>query len=55
LFLPCRITVVQQGDSVKLMAINPLRLSKIFNNSELDNACKSMTELYTDIIEEATL
>jgi len=55
LFLPCRITVVQQGDSVKLMAINPLRLSKIFNNSELDDACKSMTELYTDIIEEATL
>jgi len=55
LFLPCRITVVQQGDSVKLMAINPLRLSKIFNNSELDDACKSMTDLYTDIIEEATL
>lgn len=55
LFLPCRITIVQQGNSVKVMAINPLRLSKLFNNIELDNACKSMTEIYTDIIEEATL
>lgn len=55
LFLPCRITIVQDGDTVKVMAINPLRLSKLFNNVELDNACKNMTDLYTDIIEEATL
>lgn len=55
LFLPCRITIVQEGSSVKVMAINPLRLSKLFNNVELDNACKNMTNLYTEIIEEATL
>ncbi len=55
LFLPCRVTVIQDGDKVKVMAINPLRLSKVFNNNELDNACKSMTDLYTEIIEEATL
>jgi len=55
LFLPCRITIVQQGNSVKVMAINPLRLSRLFNNSELDAACKSMSNTYTDIIEEATL
>lgn len=55
LFLPCRITVVQHGNSVKVMAINPLRLSKLFNNDELDEACKSMSGIYTDIIEEATL
>lgn len=55
LFLPCRITIVQEANTVKVMAINPLRLSKLFNNIELDNACKSMTDLYTEIIEEATL
>ncbi len=55
LFLPCRVTVVQQGDVVKVMAINPLRLSKLFNNDELDDACKNMSNLYTEIIEEATL
>ncbi|VAW92446.1 Cytochrome c family protein [hydrothermal vent metagenome] len=55
LFLPCRVTIVQQGNSVKVMAINPLRLSKLFNNDELDDACKSMSNLYTEIIEEATL
>ena len=37
------------------MTINPLRLSKLFNNRDLDDACKSMTDLYTDIIKEATL
>jgi len=55
LFLPCRVTVIQDGNTVKVMAINPLRLSKLFNNRELDDACESMTNLYTEIIEEATL
>jgi len=55
LFLPCRVTVVQHNNKVEVMAINPLYLSRIFNNAELDEACKNMTELYTEIIEEATL
>jgi cytochrome c oxidase cbb3-type subunit 3 len=55
MFLPCRITVVKNKDKVLVMAINPLRLSKLFNNSELDKACHEMRNLYTEILEEATL
>ena len=55
LFLPCRVTVVQQGDQVLVMTINPKRLSYLFNNRELDAACDEMTELYEAILEESTL
>lgn len=55
LFLPCRVTVVQQGERVLVMTINPKRLSYLFNNRELDAACDEMTELYESILEESTL
>jgi cytochrome c oxidase cbb3-type subunit III len=55
MFLPCRITVVENKGKVQVMSINPKRLSRLFNNNELDNACSEMHELYTSILEEATL
>lgn len=55
LFLPCRITVVEYGGKVKIMTVNPKRLSKIFNNSELNAMCEEMTRRYLAIMEEATL
>jgi len=55
MFLPCRITVVEDKGQVKVMAINPLRLSKLFNNDELDNACKEMHDIYKTLLEDATL
>jgi cytochrome c oxidase cbb3-type subunit 3 len=55
LFLPCRITVVEQGGKVKMMAVNPKRLSRLFNNSELNKMCDEMTRMYRAIMEDATL
>lgn len=55
LFLPCRFTVAEQGGKVLVMSINPKRLSAIFNNAELNELCTQMHEIYTTIIEEATL
>lgn len=55
LFLPCRVTIVQRQDKVLIMAINPKRLSRIFNNSELNELCDRMHAIYTDILEEAVL
>jgi cytochrome c oxidase cbb3-type subunit 3 len=55
LFLPCRITVVEHEGKVKIMAINPKRLGKIFNNAELNAMCDEMTKRYLAIMEEATL
>lgn len=54
-FLPCRITVVEQEGQVQVMSVNPKRLSALFNNEQLDAACDEMTELYQSIMEEATL
>ena len=55
MFLPCRVTVVQLDGKVQVMTINPMFLSHLFNNNELDDACKRMTAVYRAIIEDATL
>lgn len=55
LFLPCRFTVAEHEGKVLVMSINPKRLSAIFNNAELNELCTQMHEIYTGIIEEATL
>ena len=55
LFLPCRVTIVEHKGEVKLYAINPKRLSGLFNNHELNKLCGGMYETYTDILEESTL
>jgi cytochrome c oxidase cbb3-type subunit 3 len=55
LFLPCRVTVVEQAGEVRVMTINPRRLSYLFNNRELDEACKEMARIYEAMLEEATL
>ena len=55
IFLPCRVSVVEHNGKVQMMVFNPLRLSKLFNNSELDKACHDMHRLYTEILEEAAL
>lgn len=55
LFLPCRVTVVEQDGKVLVMSINPKRLSHLFNNAELERACDEMFRVYSDILEEATL
>ncbi len=55
MFLPCRVTVVERAGKVIVSAINPLYLSHLFNNAELDEYCHKMHGLYKAIIEEATL
>ncbi len=55
LFLPCRVTVTERDGLVTLNAINPRYLSRFFNNSELDEACTEMYDIYIEIMEEAIL
>ena len=55
MFLPCRVTVVEREDKVLVMTINPMYLSHLFNNDDLDEACKQMHGIYTEILEDATL
>ena len=55
LFMPCRVTVVEQNGVVKVMSINPKYQSRLFNNEELDRPCEEMTDVYKGILEEATI
>ncbi len=55
IFLPCRVTVVEKDGKVQLTTINPRRLSKLFNNHELDESCEQMYEVYSGLLEDATL
>ena len=55
MFLPCRVTIVEREGKVQMMTINPMLLSKLFNNDDLNDACKAMTETYKDILEDASL
>ncbi|NOR43325.1 MAG: c-type cytochrome [Gammaproteobacteria bacterium] len=55
MFLPCRVTVIEKDGKVQLTTINPKRLSLLFNNHELDESCNEMYELYSTLLEDATL
>jgi cytochrome c oxidase cbb3-type subunit 3 len=56
LFLPCQVTVLRTKEgTVKVMAMNPKFMSRIYNNRELDEACTRMHDTYLQIMEEATL
>lgn len=53
LFLPCRVVVAEDHGKVKVMSVNPKRLSVIFNNAELNALCARMKKTYINVIEEA--
>lgn len=55
MFLPCRITVTENNGKVQMMSINPKHLSQLFNNSELNESCDKMHDVYTNILEDASL
>lgn len=55
MFLPCRITVTENNGQVQMMSINPKHLSQLFNNNELNESCDKMHEVYTNILEDASL
>lgn len=55
MFLPCRITILERDGKVQLMSVDPRVMSRLFNNSELNQMCEQMEQSYTAIMEEATL
>jgi cytochrome c oxidase cbb3-type subunit 3 len=55
MFLPCQVTVTEEAGKVTVSTINPLYLSRLFNNAELSEYCEKMHEVYSLILEDATL
>lgn len=53
-FLPCRVTVVEQRNRVYVMAVNPKQYGKLFNNDKLIPVCNEITDMYKQVISEAT-
>jgi len=47
--------VLHLNGKVQISTINPKRLSKLFNNHELDEYCDEMFEVYSTLLEDATL
>ena len=54
LFLPSRITVVEQDGIVKVMTANPKQYSAVFNNTALKEFGKMLFQVDVAILEEAT-
>jgi len=55
MFLPCQVTVTEVAGKVMVSTINPLYLSRLFNNDELSEYCHKMHDVYASILEDATL
>jgi len=55
MFLPCRVTAVEKNGKVQIIAMNPERLSGLFNNEELNSACKEMAGVYETILDDSVL
>ena len=54
LFLPCRITAIEENGKVTVTSTNPLYMSRFFNNQKLDRLCEEMFEVYAEIVEESS-
>jgi cytochrome c oxidase cbb3-type subunit III len=54
-FLPCRITLIEKGDGVELVAVNPAWVSESLNNPLLHQDCQQLKADYLGILEEASL
>lgn len=54
LFLPCRVTAIEENGKVTVTTTNPKYMSKIFNNKNLDHLCEEMHGVYAGIVEEST-
>jgi cytochrome c oxidase cbb3-type subunit 3 len=54
LFLPGRVTVVERGGVVRVMAANPLAINALFNNDGLAAIIEELHQTYLNILMEAT-
>lgn len=53
LFMPGRVTVLEQDGVVQVMAVNPLAVNVLFNNDGLAAAIEELYQAYLDILGEA--
>jgi len=54
-FLPCRFTLLETGNGVALMAVNPVWVSNRLGNHRLHEYCEKVKQDYLEIMKEAAL
>lgn len=54
-FLPCRLTVSEQGGKVVIQAVDPVYMSRLLGNVRLSYACRQARDMYLRLMDEATL
>lgn len=54
-FCPCRITLIQTQEGVKMIAVDPKLINKHLNDEKLNQICEQLTRDYRQILEEAAL
>jgi cytochrome c oxidase cbb3-type subunit 3 len=54
-FLPCRFTLLETGNGVALMAVNPVWVSNRLGNHRLHEYCEKVKQDYLAIMKEAAL
>ncbi|RMA97752.1 DUF302 domain-containing protein [Hydrogenothermus marinus] len=51
-FMPCKITVIQEGDNVKISILDIFTVAKTFNNPKIEEIAKEVQEIINKIIEK---
>jgi len=54
-YLPCRVTLIRDGDGVRMLVMNPKFVSGALHEERLGAMCEQLTADYRDILAEATL
>jgi cytochrome c oxidase cbb3-type subunit 3 len=55
IFLPCRISIVENNGQVQIISVNPKALNSLFKNQNLETLCNELNQSYIAILEEASL
>lgn len=53
--MPCRVTMIETGSGVELIAVNPVWQTQSWENPPLHNECRTLKADYLAIFEEASL
>lgn len=54
-YLPCRVTLIQEADGVRMVVMNPKFVGRVLDDKSLAEICERLTADYLDILNEASL
>mgnify|MGYP002725723900 CR=1 FL=1 len=55
IFLPCRVSISEHRGKVYISSVNPIALGTLYNDTSLYQAFQTLTDIYYEILHQATL